>query len=798
MDFVQAAHAVADVVSPRRSSGTVHVLDQVLTWGTRLTVFIVPFAISPWTAEIFEFSKQLLLLCLSVTLLVIWLARAVAAREVQLATTPLNWVVLGLLGVTVAATVFSIDWITSTLGFYGRFNGGLVSLIAYLAAYFVVLQVARDGTAVRWLVGSWLTGVGIGAVVLLIQMLGIQWLPFPAAAARSFTPLGRSLNSVVLLLAAVFPLALFFAREAKQALARWAGLALAVVALLLIFTIDYQLGWVGLLVASACWLAGVFWKNKAVGLAWTILPSLALLLSIIGWPLRTPALTQLPVPVEVNLSLKASWQIASQNVRSNPLLGTGPETFIYGFSKFKPENFNDTDFWAFRFDKASSEFAHAFATTGILGLVAQLALVLVGLWLIWRVVRNRDQDDWYLRAALAASFLVLLVGQIFYFATTTVALSWWFILALVASLSSGGRREVSLTDSPRASFAFTFALAVVVLVAAGVWFGAGRFFAADAAYARAQAELRTASLGEAEASLVSAVKLNPLRDVYYIGLAQVRLAQANRVAREPLASTDAAKQAQLAKLQGYLRSSIEAAQAATNLGRENVANWEALGSIYRGTVLYAQDAERWVVDSFEQAILREPKNPALYSELGKAYLIASNRKRQAAAEAKDDEKSKLESEAAQLTVKAIEYFDQAVKLKANYTPAHFNQALALEQQGKLDEAVAKLESMRSYNPQDIDVLYELGSLYYAKSSYDQAAQVFTAITQLVPNHANAHYGLAIAFEKLGKRDEAITQLEQVLTLTPQDNPNRAAVQEQLDNMRRGEVAPPATPPASQP
>lgn len=799
MDFSTAASATPEQLSPRRAHHIVRVLDHILAWGLRLMVFLVPLVITPWTFESFEFPKQFLLFGVTITLVALWLARGVVAREVRFVSSPLSWGVLAFLLVTGLATVFSIDWITSTLGFYGRFNGGLLSVISYALVYFMTLQLAHEPAQVKWLMGAWLAGIGVGAVVLLLQMFGVHVVPLALAGPSSFTPLGRSLNSVVILLAACFPLALLFARLATRAWVRWAALIFSVLALVLVFLIDYQLGWIALLVAAALWLLAMFWKNEAVALPWTLIPSLALLLTVIGWPVVTPSITHVPVPVEVNLSQQASWQIATQNAKSNLLLGTGPETFIYGFSKYKPDNFNDSDFWAFRFDKAASEFAQVFATAGSFGLAAMVALVVLGLLLAWRLLRDRKHEAWYLHAALVVSFMVLTLGLVFYFANTVFALGWWLTLGLMASLSSRRTRHVSLSDSARASFAFSFALAVVVLAAAAGWLGLGRFFAADVAYARAQAALTAGSFDQAEANLNRAVTLNPLRDAYYIGLAQVRLALANRVAQQPLGKTDADKQAQLGKLQSYIRSSIDAAQAATNLGHANVADWEALGSIYRGTAPYAQDAEQWVISSFQQAIVREPKNPALYTELGKAYLISASRKRQAAAASQQEaDKAKLQADANTFVTKALEQFTQAVKLKSDYTPAHFNQALAYELQGKVDDAIDKLASIRRYNPQDVDVLYELGNLYYGKASYGEAETAFSTITKLDPNHVNAHYGLALTYDREAKRDQAVAELQQVLQLTPTTNPNRQLVQQQLDALQRGEALPSVPPPAATP
>ena len=764
-------------------------LDAVLVWGTRLLVLLVPLLVLPWTFEIFEFNKQLLMLGLGVLLFAIWVVKVVIGREVEVVKSPLNWALLAFFVVAILATIFSVDKITSVLGFYGRFNGSLASIVSYLLLFILVRETSKGENTVSWLLGAWLTGIGVGAMVLFLQLLGVHTLPIPAAQLASFSLLGRSLNAIVIVLAASFPLALFFARSASKLWLKILNLAFCVLIAALAFMIDYQLGWISLLIATVAWLALIFWKNEAVGFQWTILPSIALIIALIGWPLVTPALTGLPIPAEVNLSNQASWKIAYQNASSNPLLGTGPETFIYGFSKYKPDNFNDSDFWAFRFDKASSELAQTFGTMGYLGLASYLAVLLVGFYLVWRLLHHRNHSHWYLSAAISTSYLVLVVGTALYFSSTVLAAQLWFTLGLLAVLSSTGNHKVSLTSSPRASFSFSFGLAVVVLLAIVVCYGVGRVWAADLAYAKSQVEgNKLETLDAARTDSETAIKLNPYRDTYRIGLAQILLAQANREANKPAAANEADKKAQIAKLSDYIQLSIAAARSATDLARENVANWEALGSIYRGTALFARDAEQWVIKSFQEAIVRERNNPALYTELGKAYLISANRNKQAAVSAEAATKSKLEAEAADLLNKAMTQFDQAIKLKANYTPAHFNQALALEAQGKMDSAIEKLESMRKYNPQDIDVLYELGSLYYNKEAYTKAQDVFATITSLVPNHANAHYGLALVYQKTGDNEKAIQQLEKVLQL----NPGNEQVQKQLDGLKNNVINNPTT------
>jgi tetratricopeptide (TPR) repeat protein len=590
---------------------------------------------------------------------------------------------------------------------------------------------------------------------------------------------------VVLVLGASFPLALFFAHSARTTWARALSLSLSVLLLATIFLVDYQLGWVALLTASAVWLGFVFWKNETVGFQWTILPAVALLLVVVGWPVVTTQLTRRSIPVEINLSLPASWKIANQNAKTNPLVGTGPETFIFGFSKYKPDQFNQSDFWAYRFDKSASELSQVFGTMGILGLASYLGVILLGLYLAWRAISHRGHEDWYLRAAVVAGYLVLVVGSVLYFSNTVLAAMFWLILGLLAGFSSSGEREMKLVSSPRTSFLFSFGLAIVVLVAVGAWVGIVRFWSADFAYAQAQS---ATTLSAAQSELTTAVALNPWRDTYRVGLAQVYLGLANQQAKLPAADTEAKRKDQLAQLQQYISSAIAAARSATDLSRENVFNWESLGSIYRGTVPYAKDAQEWVIKSFQEAIKLEYSNPALHTELGKAYLLsASQQKSQASTTTDQTAKAKLEADAASNLGLAIEQFKVAVQLKPQYTPAHFNQALAFELQGKIDDAIAKLESVRSYNPTDVDVLYELGSLYYSKANYDLALSAFSAITNLVPNHSNAHYGLSLVYQKKGDSAKAIAEMEKVLEL----NPSNQQVQQQLNTLKSGAAPAPA-------
>ncbi len=768
--------------SSSAEGGVVGILKKVNQWGLRLLAFLIPLFFLPFTYEAFELSKQTLLIGLGFILLVVWFSQSVASRQAQLLKSPLNWAILALLAVTVASVFTSIDPITSIMGFYGRFNGGLLSLLGYLLVFFLVTVSIRTREEIHWLVGSWLSGVGLSGIILLLQLLGARLLPFAFAQISSFTPLGGALNAVVLILAASFPMAIYLARGAVKSWLRILSFLLAVLIIVLIFMVDYHLGWLGLGVGSLVWLGLLFYKNESTSFQWTVIPAIAIILSLIAWPIVLVNITRISVPVEVNLSLPASWRIAIQNAKSNPLLGTGPDTFNYGFSKFKPEGFNDSNFWAFRFDRATSELAQLLSTTGFIGLTAYLATLITGLYLCWRSLRDKQAEDWYLKAAIVTTFVILLLAQVFYFLNTVLAVMTWLVFGLLAVVSSSGERKLSLTDSPRTSLSFSFGLAVVVLLAVAVWLGMGRFWLADVAYAKAQRQqLTIEGLRQAETHLLNAINLNPWRDTYRVTLAQVYLGMANYEANQPVSENQEERDLQVLRLQTYIASSIAAARSATELASQSVANWEVLGSIYRGTVLFARDAEPWVISSFQKAVELDPTNPALLTELGKAYLISASRLTQQANQSTPEQKSRLELEASEQLSRALEQFSRAIALKPDYSPAHFQEVLALELQGKFSEAIDKLERLRASIPQDLDVLFELGSLAYNTGDYNKAEEAFITITRLVPNHSNAHFGLGLVYQQRGEKEKALAELEKVLEL----NPDNEQIKQLMENIRSG-------------
>jgi len=81
---------------------------------------------------------------------------------------------------------------------------------------------------------------------------------------------------------------------------------------------------------------------------------------------------------------KLVWKGAINIWKDYPLTGSGPETFALLFPKYKPPEHNLTSEWDFVYNKAHNEYLNYLATTGLLGTLFYLILILSSLLQIFK------------------------------------------------------------------------------------------------------------------------------------------------------------------------------------------------------------------------------------------------------------------------------------------------------------------------------------------------------------------------------------------------------------------------------
>jgi tetratricopeptide (TPR) repeat protein len=94
-------------------------------------------------------------------------------------------------------------------------------------------------------------------------------------------------------------------------------------------------------------------------------------------------------------------------------------------------------------------------------------------------------------------------------------------------------------------------------------------------------------------------------------------------------------------------------------------------------------------------------------------------------------------------------------------PAEFAQARKLTQQGKLDEAIAELQSIESRDPSTRGLALEMGAAYYKKNDFPKAIEYLKKATTADPANSEATQLLGLSYYLGGHPSEAIPLLEKV-------------------------------------
>ncbi|MEK9131215.1 MAG: tetratricopeptide repeat protein, partial [Patescibacteria group bacterium] len=332
---------------------------------------------------------------------------------------------------------------------------------------------------------------------------------------------------------------------------------------------------------------------------------------------------------------------------------------------------------------------------------------------------------------------------------------------------------------PRMGLTFSF---LFVLVAVGIVTGlfiTGQRYAAEIAFAKAVSLDRAGgSLDEIIAKVSQATNYNRLSDTYERALAKALLVKV-KTELSPAGTEIPPEKAQ--QIQQLIVASMTAAKAATTISPGNVANWEMLGAVYREMSPVVEGADVLSIEATQKAIELEPASPAHFNELAQAYLVFAENAR-----ARTTDKDKTVADAATKAVadyllKAEEALVAAIALKTDYAPAHYYLAVIYERQGRLADAVVKMETVKKYNPLDVGVAFQLGLLYLRQGNYGLAQPELERAVQLTPSYSNARWFLAAIYEQKGEMAKAVEQVQKVLEL----NPENELVKAKLDRLKAG-------------
>lgn len=582
-------------------------------------VFLWPLFFLPTTSDFYDFNKQILLFGSSLVLFICLSIYWVLEKQVRILRSP-----LGLPSLALAVSLLLSTIIKSPNKIEALLDPAQAgTYLAAIVLFFAVINLIHTKKEFIYLVISWL------ASSFVLGLMGIFWatglankvLPASLSFAKSlvWTPTGNALSTIIYLgVAVVF--AVFILIKAKPTTKP------------------------GLLSA---------------GLIFVSLISMGLF----GYLLFSPKSTFRPSLMPQS----TGWTIALEVLKTSPIFGSGPGSYLTDFTQYRPINFNLTPNWALRFTSSSNQFLQMLTLGGFLGLAAFLLWVVKAGRMIAKSFSAQETYSLATSAGLVFLFVTSLVLPL-----SNVTLGLMFILAAVLVLAHKHAgfpqtHEASL-DIIAASGSGQSPILPWAILVLSVALGLPSFYLLGRAYVgemQFQQSLVAAAANDGKKTydtLIETIKTNPYRDAYRVAYSQTNMLIANSIA-----NTKNISEADRGTITQLIQQALREAKNAIALNPTKVTNVENLALIYRNLLNFVQEADAWTIASYRQAIVLDPINPNLRISLGGVFFAQKNY----------DE--------------AIRFFQTAVDLKPDLANAHYNLAAAYREKGQYENALASME-----------------------------------------------------------------------------------------------------------
>lgn len=431
------------------------------------------------TSELFEFNKMIYIYLITSSILCIWIARMVSQGRILFKRTPFDIPIALFFLSQLISTLFSIDMHTSIFGYYGRFNGGLLSLTSYLILYYSFIElfdskkeelcqciqnILKISIVSSTLVILWglpgRIGYDLSCLVFSGKLNNACWTAQFDPAARMFSTLGQP-NWLGAYLAITFFVILnyfFEASNKKEIQSHYLSyFGLIFLTLSAIFFTNSRSTIASVIASIGFVFLWILFRRKNLELPF-LKKKLFLLFAVLVFCIvvlktginqidrylslpqpKAPAVVQTktqapPSPFKVSESIdirKIVWKGAVNLGLQYPLFGTGVETFAYSYYFVRPVEHNLTSEWDYLYNKAHNEYLNFFATTGVFGLATYLlyiaAVIILGLYWSYK-------SSSLLQITLLVAWVTILISNFFGFSTTTINLYFYLIPVLLFGL----------------------------------------------------------------------------------------------------------------------------------------------------------------------------------------------------------------------------------------------------------------------------------------------------------------------------------------------------------------------------
>ncbi len=722
-----------------------------------LPIFFIPV---PWIAVL-----QSKILLMGIVVAAIAVAHAIVQYREGVIHVPRGWLALAAASLPVAYVLSALFSGANASSFVSGIaeQDTVVTAVLFFALFSIGSLSFRSAPHMGdVLVRAFIVGA-FGLMLIQIFHVLVPSMTFGVLGAAASSVFGSWHEVAIVAGLAIFLTVSLWGTSTLSRAWKWIALALSIMSAFMfaiVNMIDVWFVFAGLMLASA---AHVWWshRNNSVPLRKVLCFALIGAASLLGGIFGTELYNALPTKLQVlQVEVRPSWQgtfaiglEAMDGVRS-ALFGSGPNTFSEQWSLYKPAGVNATEFWNVDFNTGVGFIPTTFVTVGIVGILAWAFLLFTLLFAFVKFMRCANAGERTTSGALFGASLYLAAFHIVYVPTVALSALAFLLLGAVASRSGERTWKFSLKDGDWKDRVCAVAFGFVVLVVLAASFYALRATLSDILVTRsAVVYVRDQDAQKALALVQRALVVYPGNDRAHraaVELGLIRLGQ--------LASAGGTTDQAVATLQVSLETTIQHGLAAVSINSGDYQNWLALASLY-GELAGAgvQGAYDNAKAAYERAYNDNPTNPVPVVQLAQLE-ISQN---------KLDEAKRL--------------LDYALGLKPDFAAALLLRSQVFGAQKQYKEAIADAQKVTEIAPEEPLSWYGLGTIQFDSGDYQKAAGSLEKAVALNSNYANALYALGLAYEKLGRTDDALRVLEQVA----EANPGNDDVSQHLEHLRSG-------------
>ncbi len=636
-------------------------------------IFLLPVFFLPWTTDKLDFNKQALLLLLVSMAFFCWAAKVLASGRLELNTGALHIFVAILFLAGLLSTIFSVNRYGSFWGWPQITSESLLTLLGLCVFYFLASNIFSKKDIFSLLSIFFVSGI-FAEIFAVLNLFGILQSNTIGSAA------GMGIFSAVMI---------FWGSVLLIFVKKWWKILFGLGTILSFFTvllINFSLVWWTVAGGAVLFIIFGIARRDSFDVRWASVPVFFLAVSVLFVILNIQISFFPQRTNEIFLSQKESISIAWDALKENPVAGSGLGTFAYDFSKFKDKDFSKTPLWNAVFNSAGSKVINDLATTGAVGFLAAIALMIFSVYSAVKFVLTSRQN-WIFGLGLLSAVSAQILAYFLYGSNLVLSFSYFFALALLLIFASRQKKIYEIKHSSFITLAITFVFTMAFIFGLGLLFLQGQRYLAEVNYYRGIAKWQNSQKDEGLKYLERAVRSNPSSDLYFRQLAQAYLLKLQDELQKEQPADEKAKKEESDKIQALVANSINAGKIATDLNPKNASNWSLRGYVYQSLLGVIDDAGDWAIKSYDQALLLIPNDSYLFFQKGAVFFT------EAARLGKDKT-----SEKNQFLEQAKDALEKAVNLSPNYSNALYYLGLVYDALGQKDKSIEQFVKVQQLNP----------------------------------------------------------------------------------------------------